>query len=311
MTVVVVGSRASHLARAQVAECLAPLRRRFPRIVFRHRVVAESADRDRRTALAEVSRAANGAAFSSAQEAALLAKEVDVVVHSFKDLPATPTPGLVLLAPPGREDARDALCGSTLVGLPEGARVGTSAPRRIAQLLAVRPDLRMVPIRGNVSPRLARTRGTGGLDAVVLAAAGLRRLGRTADIGELLPVEPFTPSPAQGALGIQIRADDTTLHDLLADLGDPEVDVRVRAERAVLTALRSGCDLPLGAHARIRGDGSLSLTARVTALDGTREIAVIATGPATSPETLGHTVAADLLRHGAGPLLDAVRPVAT
>lgn len=311
MTVVVVGSRASHLARAQVAECLAPLRRRFPRIVFRHRVVAESADRDRRTALAEVSRAANGAAFSNAQEAALLAKEVDVVVRSFKDLPATPTPGLVLLAPPGREDARDALCGSTLAGLPEGARVGTSAPRRIAQLLAARPDLRMVPIRGNVSPRLARTRGTGGLDAVVLAAAGLRRLGRTADIGELLPVEPFTPSPAQGALGIQIRADDTTLHDILADLGDPEADVRVRAERAVLTALRSGCDLPLGAHARIRGDGSLSLTARVTALDGTREISVIATGPATSPETLGHTVAADLLRHGAGPLLGAVRPVAT
>ncbi|MEV5240374.1 hydroxymethylbilane synthase [Streptomyces cinnamoneus] len=305
MTVVVVGSRASHLARAQVAECLAPLRRRFPRIVFRHRVVAESADRHRRTALAEVSRAANGAAFSHAQEAALLAKEVDVVVHSFKDLPATPTPGLVLLAPPGREDARDALCGSTLAGLPEGARVGARAPRRIAQLLAARPDLRMVPIRGNVSPRLARTRGTGGLDMVVLAAAGLRRLGRTADIGELLPVESFTPSPAQGALGIQIRADDSTPHDLLADLGDPEADVRVRAERAVLMALRSGCDLPLGAHARIRGDGSLSLTARVTALDGTRKIAVIATGPAGPHRRRGPPAP------WGGALLDAVRPVAT
>ncbi|MFC4517784.1 hydroxymethylbilane synthase [Streptomyces ehimensis] len=311
MTVVVVGSRASHLARAQVTEYLAPLRRRFPHIVFRHRVVAESADRDRSTALAEVSRAANGAAFSNAQEAALLAKEVDLVVHSFKDLPATPTPGLVLLAPPGREDARDALCGSTLADLPEGARVGTSAPRRIAQLLAARPDLRMVPIRGNVPPRLARTKGSGGLDAVVLAAAGLRRLCRAGDISELLPVDPFTPSPAQGALGIQIRADDAMLRALLADLGDQAADVQVRAERALLTALRSGCDLPVGAYARIRSDGSMSLTARVTALDGAREVAVTATGSATAPEALGRNVAEDLLRHGAGPLLDAVRPVAT
>ncbi|WP_189447564.1 hypothetical protein [Streptomyces abikoensis] len=171
------------------------------------------------------------------------------------------------------------------------------APRRIAQLLAARPDLRIVPIRGNVPPRLARTKGPGGLDAVVLAAAGLRRLGRAGDISELLPVDPFTPSPAQGALGIQIREDDAMLRALLADLGDPEADAQVRAERALLTALRSGCDL--------------SLTARVTAPDGTREVAVTATGPATDPETLGRTVAADLLRHGAGPLLDAAWPVAT
>ncbi|MFF4408445.1 hydroxymethylbilane synthase [Streptomyces sp. NPDC001407] len=308
MTVVTVGSRASHLARAQVAEYLAPLRRRFPHIDFRHRVVAESADKDRRTALVEVSRAANGAAFAGAQETALLAKEVDLVVHSFKDLPATPTPGLVLLPPPGREDARDALCGSTLDALPKGARVGTSAPRRIAQLLAARPDLSLVPIRGNVPPRLAKARA-GGLDAVVLAAAGLRRLGRAEDISELLPFDPFTPSPAQGALGIQIREDDAMLRDLLADLGDPEADAQVRAERALLTALRSGCDLPVGAYARIRSDGSLSLTARVTALDGTREVAVTATGPATDPEALGRTVAEDLLRHGAGPLLEAARAV--
>ncbi|MGW1194428.1 hydroxymethylbilane synthase [Streptomyces sp. NPDC002536] len=308
MTVVTVGSRASHLARAQVAEYLAPLRRRFPHIDFRHRVVAESADKDRRTALVEVSRAANGAAFAGAQEAALLDKRVDLVVHSFKDLPATPTPGLVLLPPPGRKDARDALCGSTLDALPKGARVGTSAPRRIAQLLAARPDLRLVPIRGNVPPRLAKARA-GGLDAVVLAAAGLRRLGRAEDISELLPVDPFTPSPAQGALGIQIREDDVMLRDLLADLGDPEADAQVRAERALLTALRSGCDLPVGAYARIRSDGSLSLTARVTALDGTREVAVTASGPATAPEALGRAVAEDLLRHGAGPLLEAARAV--
>ncbi|MGW1196518.1 hydroxymethylbilane synthase [Streptomyces sp. NPDC002536] len=308
MTVVVVGSRASHLARAQVAEYLAPLRRRFPHVVFRHRVVTESADRDRRTALAEVSRAAGGAAFSNAQEAALLDKQVDLVVHSAKDLPATLTPGLVLLAPPGREDARDALCGSTLDALPKGARVGTSAPRRIAQLLAARPDLHMIPIRGNVPPRLAKTKA-GGLDAVVLAAAGLRRLGRAEDISELLPVEPFTPSPAQGALGIQVREDDTMLRTILADFGNREADAQVRAERAVLTALRSGCDMPLGAHARTRSDGSLSLTARVTALDGTREIAVTATGPATAPEALGRSVAEDLLHHGAGTLLDTARAV--
>ncbi|MER5780244.1 hydroxymethylbilane synthase [Streptomyces mobaraensis] len=309
MTVITVGSRASQLARAQVTEYLAPLRRRLPHIVFRHRVMTERADRDRRTALIQVSREAGGAAFAGAQEAALLAKEVDVIVHSFKDLPATSTPGLVVLPPPGREDVRDALCGSTLADLPKGARVGTSAPRRIAQLLAARPDLQMVPIRGNVPPRLAKTRGAGGLDAVVLAAAGLRRLGRADDISELLPTQPFTPSPAQGALGIQIRADDTVLRDLLAGLGDPAADAQVRAERAVLVALRSGCDVPVGAHARLRSDGSLSLTARVTALDGTRDIAVTATGPAADPESLGRTVVDDLLRHGAEPLLDAARAV--
>jgi hydroxymethylbilane synthase len=164
--VVMVGSRASALARTQVREVLAPLRQQLPNVDFRHRVILEGGDRDRRTpTLAEVAKTSGGSAFSSSQEAALLAGEVDMIVHSLKDLPTAMPAGLILLTTPGlRADVRDALCGHSLDSLPHGARVGTGAPRRVAQLLALRPDITLVPIRGNVGPRLARIK-TGAVDA--------------------------------------------------------------------------------------------------------------------------------------------------
>lgn len=306
-----VGSRASNLARAQVRQYLAPLRERFPAVEFTHRAILEGGDRDRRSGLAEVSAGSGGSAFSSGQEAALSRGEVDVVVHSLKDLPTAVPQGLALLPPPGREDVRDALCGATLDGLRKGARVGTGAARRAAQLRAVRPDVEIVPIRGNVPPRLRKIE-TEGLDAVVLAAAGLRRLGLDDAIGELLPLDLFPPSPGQGALGIQVRTDEASapLRALLATAADPAADAAVRAERALLAELHGGCSVPVGAYAELLPDGSLTLLAQVSSLDGSTQLTATRTDPAASPESLGRALAAELVDRGAHAILDAARAAA-
>ncbi|QMU67488.1 hydroxymethylbilane synthase [Streptacidiphilus sp. P02-A3a] len=304
-----VGSRASTLARTQVREYLAPLRERFPEHVFTHRAILEGGDRDRKSTVASVSAVSGGSAFSTEQEAALLRGEVDVVVHSLKDLPTASPAGLVLLPPPDREDVRDALCGSTLDGLRKGARVGTGSPRRVAQLLAVRPDLELVPIRGNVPPRLQKIR-TMGLDAVVLAVAGLRRLGLQDEIGEALPLDLFPPSPGQGALGIQVREDNAAVRELLSTVGDDSVDRRIRAERALLAELHGGCSVPVGAYAVTLPGGELELLAQVTSLDGRRRVSGTRSGRADEPEKLGAALAYELLDQGAGEILDAVRGTA-
>jgi hydroxymethylbilane synthase len=310
MATFVVGSRASNLARTQVREYLAPLRERFPQVTFTHRVILEGGDRDRTSRASAVSAASGGSAFSSEQEAALFRGDVDVVIHSLKDLPTANPPGLVLLPPPAREDVRDALCGATLSGLRKGARVGTGAPRRIAQLLAVRPDLEVVPIRGNVPPRLRKIE-TMGLDAVVLAAAGLRRLGLDEAISELLPLDLFPPSPGQGAMGIQVRESDRAIREILATAADHAVDSQVRAERALLAELHGGCSVPVGAYAETAPDGSLTLHAQVTSLDGTRRVAGSMSAPAAEPEKLGAALAARLLAEGADAVLAGIRTTPT
>lgn len=305
MSTLVVGSRASHLARAQVREFLAPLRERFPDVAFRHQVILEGGDHDRQAALPQVSARSGGSAFSTNQETALVTGVVDVIVHSLKDLPTANPPGLVLLPPPGREDVRDALCGSTLADLPQGGRIGTGAARRIAQLLHVRPDLVLVPIRGNVPPRLNKLK-TMNLDAVVLAAAGLKRLGLDHAISEILPVEQFPPSPGQGALGIQIREDNDLAREIFSTAGDPVVDAEVRAERAMLAELHGGCSVPIGAYGKADGD-VLTLHAQVTSVDGTRRMAARLSGPLGEPEKLGIQVAGLLLDQGAEDILSKIR----
>ncbi|MFD4998893.1 hydroxymethylbilane synthase [Streptomyces buecherae] len=303
-----VGSRASNLAKAQVREYLRPLRERFTNIKFTHRTVLEGGDKDRKSHLSSVSATSGGSAFSTEQEAALLRGDVDVIVHSLKDLPTAQPRGLMLLPPPVREDVRDALCGSSLAGLRKGAKVGTGAPRRIAQLLAVRPDLEIVPIRGNVPPRLKKIE-TMGLDAVVLAAAGLRRLGLEDSIDELLPLDLFPPSPGQGALGIQVRTDDSSapLREILSVVGDTVVDAEVTAERAFLGELHGGCSVPVGAYAKTLTSGDVRLLGQVSSLDGTQQISGVVTGPAGEPEKLGAALAASLINQGAHSILDQVR----
>ena len=215
--------------------------------------------------------------FAARLRHALLDGEVDLVVHSFKDLPTQPVEGLEVICVPAREDPRDALCardGLTLADLPEGARVGTGSPRRAAQLLAARPDLEVVDLRGNVPTRLARVRGleavgvgtdepvapsradaAGDLDAVVLALSGLRRLGLEHCASEVLDLETMLPAPAQGALAVEARAgeDSVELARAVAALDDEPTRLAVTAERALMARLGAGCAAPVGAWAHLRG----------------------------------------------------------
>jgi len=191
--------------------------------------------------------------FTKEIEDALLDGAVDLAVHSYKDLPSSSPPGLVVAGLPPREDPRDALVGATLAALPEGAVVGTGSARRRLQLLAARPDLDVVDVRGNVDTRVRKVRD-GGLHAVVLAAAGLARLGRAHDVDEALPVETMVPAVAQGVLAVQAREDDDVLRAALARLTDPDTAVCVALERAFLATLGGGCSVPAACHAWIDGD---------------------------------------------------------
>jgi hydroxymethylbilane synthase len=302
METVVVGARRSRLAQAMVAEFLVGLGDSCPVVKFKNRGVTTDGDRDRKTPLSEVGGVSGGGAFSNQLEQELLDGRIDIAVHSLKDLPTTMPDGLVLAVTPPREDIHDALCGSTLAGLRLGASVGTGSPRRIAQLKALRPDLNVVPIRGNVPPRLAKLKT--GLDAVVLAAAGLRRLGLQDSIAELLPLDNFPPSPGQGAIGIQLRATDTELLAMLNSYGDPTADAAVRAEKALLAKLHGGCSVPVGAYAVPSRDG-LKLTAQVTSLDGTQRVFASATG--ADAQMLGETLACTMLERGAEAILRQIR----
>ena len=238
--------------------------------------------------------------FAARLRHALLDGEVDLVVHSFKDLPTHPVEGLEVICVPPREDPRDALCardGLTLATLPEGARVGTGSPRRAAQLLAARPDLEVVDLRGNVPTRLARVRGleavgvgtdepvapawadaAGDLDAVVLALSGLRRLGLEYCASEVLNLETMLPAPAQGALAVEARVgeDSVELARAVAVLDDDPTRLAVTAERALMARLGAGCAAPVGAWAHLRGGEQeqrvLVLRAVVTSLDGGQEV---------------------------------------
>ncbi|MFE5594800.1 hydroxymethylbilane synthase [Streptomyces sp. NPDC056549] len=306
---VVVGSRASRLAKAQVREVLAVWRELFPEVEFVQRAILEDGDLDRRTpTIGEVARAAGRAsAFASKQEQALVTGVVDVVVHSLKDLPTSMAEGLTLLRPPGpRQDVRDALCGRALAELPPGARVGTGAPRRIGQLLALRPDLDVVPVRGNVPTRLRTLRESNKYDAVILAVAGLARLGLERHISEILDTDMFLPSPGQGALGVQVRAESAAAM-LLSGTGSAEVDAATRAERALLAELHGGCSVPVGAWARTSEDGLLRLTAMVTSMDGKQQHRVEKEGDPSKPAKLGRVAAKQLLEMGAGAVLAGAR----
>jgi hydroxymethylbilane synthase len=276
-----------------------------PVVQFKARSVMTDGDKDRKTPLQTLGGGIGGL-FTTQLEQELLAGRVDIAVHSLKDLPTAVTEGTALAITPLRDDPLDALCGSTLAGLRPGARVGTGSSRRIAQLKALRPDVEAVPIRGNVPGRLARSKS--GLDAVLLAAAGLRRLGLADSITELLDPSLFPPSPGQGALAVQVRASDRDLLEMLNAFGDQDVDATVRAERALLAELHGGCSVPVGAYAT-RSGGVLTLSAQVTSLDGRERVTGTVSGH--SPEAAGTELAAILKSGGADAILDAIREPAS
>ena len=243
--------------------------------------------------------------FTATLERALLEGAIDVAVHSYKDLPVEATQGLVVAAVLERGPAEDALCaraGWTLARLPNGARVGTSSLRRTAQLRALRPDLELLPLRGNVPTRLARV-DRGELDGVVLAVAGLERLGWLERVSEIFAIERLLPAPAQGAIAVQARAAD---RDLLAALGAIDHLASRRAalaEREVLHALRGGCSVPVGAHVRTT-TARLELRAGVFAPDGATARVVDMSGD--EPIALGRAAARRLLEQGAGEILAGI-----
>jgi hydroxymethylbilane synthase len=238
--------------------------------------------------------------FVSGLRKSLLTGEVDLAVHSLKDLPTGQPDEIVLAAVPARDDPRDALVargGVKLADLPPGARIGTGSPRRAAQLLMMRADVRPVSIRGNADTRISRI-DSGEVDAVVLAYAGLVRIGRLDAVTQLFEPEEMLPAPGQGALAVECPAGRPDLADLLACVNDPASRAATTAERSVLAALQAGCSAPVGAYAA--GTDALRLHAVVVAADGGTALRGSAGGPAAEAERLGREVAADLLARGAG-----------
>jgi hydroxymethylbilane synthase len=246
--------------------------------------------------------------FTREIDEALLAGRIDVGVHSLKDLPSRLPEGLVLAAVPPREDPRDVLVSRhrrSLESLPRGARVGTSSPRRRAQILSSRPDAAVLDARGNVDTRIRRL-NEGRWDAIVLARAGLARLGRLQEATEVLPVSVMLPAIGQGALAVVAREDDSEVRERITQLDHPASHREAVAERALLELLEAGCRAPVAGLARA-GDGALRLDGAVFAPDGSRTLRAEASGAESDPTALGREVAGRLLERGAALLIERAR----
>lgn len=302
MTPIRIGTRGSALALWQARHIASRLRLAAPQVAVELVEIVSAGDALPDVPLAGV----EGTGFFTATlQRALVGREVDVAVHSYKDLPVEDTPGLVVAAVPSRGPVEDVLCardGLTLATLPPRATVGTCSTRRTAQVLARRPDLDVRPLRGNVPTRVGRVT-SGELDAIVLARAGLERLGLTAHITEIFPVTTMLPAPAQGALAVECRATDADLAALLSALDDSATRAAVLAERTLLHALGGGCSVPVAALA-VPVEGGLLLRAGVFAPDGSRALSMELSG--YDPVALGEQGARRLLDLGAGGILEGV-----
>mgnify|MGYP000427519311 FL=1 len=302
------GTRPSQLARRQTELVAAALRDAWPGVTIETRVYVTQGDRDVRRPLPEIG---GKGLFTAEIEAALRRGEIDLAVHSLKDLPIEESGDLIIGAVPGRAPAHDVLVsrhGLPLEALPPGPRIGTSSQRRAAQLLAVRPDARVVPLRGNLDTRLRKALSED-YDAIVLAAAGVARLNLESAITQPLPLDLMLPAPAQGALGVQCRADDAATLQRLQPLHDPATWAAVTAERAFLSGLGGGCAAPVAAYAEPRPlDGSVRLWLRglVASLDGRQVVRVEGSGSQDDPEDLGRRLAHEALERGARAILEAI-----
>jgi hydroxymethylbilane synthase len=295
-----VGTRGSALALTQTESVVALLRAAHPDVEIEVRRITTKGD-----AMHDVPLSALGGrgVFVDAIEDALRRREIDLAVHSAKDMPSVVPADLEIAAFLERADPRDVLVsrGGGLHDLPPGARLGTSSPRRVSLIHAARPDLETVDLRGNVDTRL-RKLDDGACDAIVLAAAGLLRLGAAARITEWLPADSFIPSPGQGALGIEIRAHDPEVRDLLRPLAHAPTEIALTAERAFLTRLGVGCAAAVGAHAAASRDGRVTLRAMIGTLDG-RSVRGVREGMALEAAQMGLTLADELLDRGGQALV--------
>ena len=304
-----VGTRSSRLALWQTDAVIARLTAAWPGLTIERVPISTLGDRVTEVAL---SRIGDKGLFTRELEEGLRTGAIDLAVHSLKDLPTDPPDGLAVGAVLEREDPRDVLVardGLPLAALARGARVGTSSLRRRAQLAALRPDLEIVDIRGNVPTRIDKVL-RGDVDASLLAHAGLLRLGLEGRVAEVFDADRMVPAPGQGAMAVQIRDDDTRLRHLVGALDHRATSLATSAERALLGYLEGGCQVPVGALAAPHADGTLGLTGVVASLDGrslVRQEARSRVASVQDAAALGEALARDLLDRGAREILDQIR----
>ncbi len=301
-TTITIGTRGSQLALWQANWVKDAIGRRHPQLTVELSVIKTKGDKILDVPLAKVG---GKGLFVKEIEEALLDGRIDLAVHSMKDMPAEIPTGLCIGAIPEREEPRDVLISREhlpLDRLATGARIGTSSLRRAAQLLHVRPDLVIVPLRGNLDTRLKKLH-TESLDAIVLAAAGVRRLGLADRISQVLDEAVMLPAVGQGALCIETRDQDARIGPVVDTLDDPSTRQVVMGERAFLHRLEGGCQVPIAGHGHIGPDG-YTLTGLVCELDGSRQVKLTRTGPESRSETIGLELAEALLAEGAGEILE-------
>ncbi|NOQ43850.1 MAG: hydroxymethylbilane synthase [Dehalococcoidia bacterium] len=299
---IVIGSRSSRLAVLQAKELIGQLRNAMPELELSLVKIKTQGDKDRKSPIIQIG---GRGVFVKELEDALLGGEIDIAVHSLKDMPSQLAPGLQLAAVPVRRDPRDALVsgsGRTLAQLPPGARIGTGSQRRALELQAFRPDLKTCPLRGNVDTRVNKVR-SGELDGIIVAAAALERIGWRDKATEYLPIEIFLPAACQGALGVEVRAGDGAAATV-ALVNDEASWQTTAAERAFLRTLGGGCQSAIAAMARVEDDDTLHIEGMVAGTLSRKIIRAKLSGLSQMPEQLGERLAQKMLDMGAGKLIE-------
>jgi hydroxymethylbilane synthase len=302
---VIIGTRASALALRQSQLVQEALSAKHPQVRFELKKIKTTGDKILDSALSDIG---GKGLFTSEIENALVKKEIDLAVHSAKDLPTTLAKGIVIAAVLKREDGRDVLVSKkskSLKELPRGSRIGTSSLRRKAMLTAIRPDLVCIEMRGNVDTRLRKLE-QGEVDGLILAASGLKRLGMEKYISEFLDPQFFLPAVGQGAILIETRQEDQKTRDLLSSIHDAATWQCVLAERAFLETLQGGCQVPAGCFSQIQGD-SLEIKGAIFSLDGKQQVRHVICGHVKDVESLGTSLARELLKGEGKMILDRIR----
>lgn len=299
---VVIGTRGSKLALWQAEHIAGRIRARYPEIEVTLKKIVTTGDKILDVPLAKIG---GKGLFTKELENAMLSGEIDLAVHSLKDMPTELPEGLMLAAITTRADASDAFVSlryKSLDALPQGAKVGTSSLRRRAQILKYRPDLQTIDLRGNLDTRIKKLENQE-MDAIILATAGLKRLGLEQYITQILPIEICLPAVGQGALAIETRQADAEVLSVLEFLNDSETIAAVTAERAYLREVQGGCQVPVGVHGEVNGD-QLLLEATILKIDGTREVRERICGCCSEAEELGIKLAQKMLAAGGKEILD-------
>ena len=302
---VIIGSRGSKLALIQANWVISELKRLNPKVEFQIEKISTKGDKITDTPL---SRLGGVGLFTKELEVALIKGKIDIAVHSAKDVPTEIHEGLTIGATPKREDPHDVLISSnnaSLEKLPDNARIGTSSLRRKAQLLAFRPDFKILDLRGNLDTRLKKLE-TDDMDAIVVAHAGLLRMNYTGQISQIIPFDIMLPAVGQGSLCIEIRKDDARIEKIVSGINDSQTRVAVEAERSLLAKLQGGCQAPIGAYAQTQGK-EICLEAIICTLDGDHAIRDKHSGPAKQAVKIGEELAQRLLENGGKRILHEIR----